>query len=48
MKYVSSIFNGMKVIARVKVIVRAFNGDADAKARATCMTLAPWTFVPAC
>ena len=37
MKYESSIFNGMKVIAKVKVFVRTFNKDMDAKARATCM-----------
>ena len=45
MKYDSSIFNGLKVIAKVKVSVYAANADADADGRA--MTLAPRTFVPA-
>ena len=46
MKYESSIFNGLKVMAKVKVFVYAANADADADTRA--MTLAPRTFVPAC
>ena len=29
MKYESSIFNGLKVMANVKVFVYAANGDAD-------------------
>ena len=46
MKYENSIFNGLKVMAKVKVFVYAANVDAmDADARA--MTLAPRTFVPA-
>ena len=44
MKYVSYIFNGLKVMAKVKVFVYAANADADSRA----MTLAPRTFVPAC
>ena len=43
MKYESSIFNGLKVMAKVKVFVYAANADADGRA----MTLAPRTFVPA-
>ena len=43
MKYESSIFNGLKVMAKVKVFVHAANADADSRA----MTLAPRTFVPA-
>ena len=46
MKYESSIFNGLKDMAKVKVFVYAANADADADGRA--MTLAPWTFIPAC
>ena len=45
MKYESSIFNGLKVMAKVKVFVYAANADADADGRA--MTLAPRTFLPA-
>ena len=45
MKYASSIFTGLKVMAKVKVFVYAANADADADGRA--MTLAPRTFVPA-
>ena len=45
MKYESSILNGLKVMAKVKVFVYASNADAEADARA--MTLAPQTFVPA-
>ena len=45
MKYESSIFNGLKVMAKAKVFVYAAIADADADARA--MTLAPRTFVPA-
>ena len=40
MKYESFIFNGLNVMAKVKVFVHA---DADNRA----MTLAPRTFVPA-
>ena len=47
MKYESSIFNGLKVIAKVKVFVHAANADADADADTRAMTLAPRTFVPA-
>ena len=43
MKYESSIFYGLKVMA--KVFVHAANADADADGKA--MTLAPRTFVPA-
>ena len=39
MKYESSIFNGLKVMAKVKVFVHAANADADADTKA--MTLAP-------
>ena len=45
MKYESSIFNGLKVMAMVKVFVHATNADADGDPRA--VTLAPRTFVPA-
>ena len=45
MKYESSIFNGLKVMAKVKVFVYTANADADADGRA--VTLAPRTFVPA-
>ena len=45
MKYESSIFIGLKVMAKVKVFVYAADADADADGRA--MTLAPRTFVPA-
>ena len=45
MKYESSIFDGLKVMAKVKVFVHATNADADADTRA--VTLAPRTFVPA-
>ena len=44
MNYESSIFIGLKVVAKVKVFVYAANADADADGRA--MTLAPRTFVP--
>ena len=49
MKYESSIFNGLKVMAKVKVFVQAANVDADADAEADgmAMTLAPRTFIPA-
>ena len=51
MKYESFIFNGFKVIAKVKVFVYAANADADADPDADpdgrAMTLAPRTFVPA-
>ena len=49
MKYESSIFNGLKVMAKVKVFVHAANADADADADVDtrAMTLAPRTFVPA-
>ena len=45
MKYESYIYNGLKVMANVKVFVYAANADADADGRA--MTLAPRTFFPA-
>ena len=45
MKYESSIFICLKVMAKVKVFVYAANADADADGRA--MTLAPRTLVPA-
>ena len=45
MKYESSIFIGLKVMAKVKVFVYAANADTDADGRA--MILAPRTFVPA-
>ena len=41
MKYESSIFYGLKVMAKIKVFVYAANADADVRA----MTLAPRTFV---
>ena len=49
MKYESSIFNGLKAMAKVKVVVYAANADADTDADADgrAMTLAPRTFVPA-
>ena len=47
MKYESSIFNGLKVMAKVKVFVHAANADTDANADSRAMTLAPQTFVPA-
>ena len=47
MKYESSIFIGLKVIAKVKVFVYAANADADANVDGRAMTLAPLTFVPA-
>ena len=45
MKYESSIINGLKVMAKVKVFAYAADADADTDGRA--MTLAPRTFVPA-
>ena len=45
MKYESSIFIGLKFMAKVKVFVYTANADADADSRA--MILAPWTFGPA-
>ena len=52
MQYESSIFNGLKVMAKDKVFVHAADADADANADTDAdgraMTLAPWTFVPAC
>ena len=49
MKYESSIFHGLKVMAKVKVFVYAANADADADTDADAdgraMTLAPRTFV---
>ena len=47
MKYESSISNGLKVMANVKVCVYAANADADANSDARAMALAPRTFVPA-
>ena len=49
MKYESSIFICLKVMAKVKVFVYAANADADADANADgrAMTLATRTFVPA-
>ena len=53
MKYESSIFIGLKVMAKVKVFVYAANADADADTDADAdadgraVTLAPRTFVPA-
>ena len=49
MKYKSSIFICLKVMAKVKIFVYAANADADADADADgrAMTLAPRTFVPA-
>ena len=48
MKYENSIFNGLKVMAKVKVFVYAANADADpdADADGRAMTLAPRTFRP--
>ena len=43
MKYESSIFNDLKVMAKVKVFVHTANTDTDARA----VILAPQTFVPA-
>ena len=43
MRYEISIFNGWKIMAKVKVFVHAANADADGRA----MTLAPRTFIPA-
>ena len=48
MKYVSSIFNGWKVMAKVKVFVHAANADTDTDADGRAMTLTPRIFVPAC
>ena len=54
MKYKGFIFNGLKVMAKVKVFVHAANADADADADTDAdadgraMTLAPRTFIPAC
>ena len=45
MKYESSIFNCLKVMAKVEVFVHATNSDAEADTRA--VTLAPRTFAPA-
>ena len=49
MKYESSIFYGLKVMAKVKVFVHAANADThtDADADGRAMTLAPRTFVRA-
>ena len=53
MKYESYIFNGLKVMTKVKVFVHAANADADTDAQAyadadgRAMTLAPRTFLPA-
>ena len=47
MKYKSYIFNGLKVMTKVKVFVYAANADADADADGRAMTFAPQTFVPA-
>ena len=49
MKYESSIFIGLKVMAKVKVFVYAANADADAytDTDGRAMTIAPRTFVPA-
>ena len=47
MRYESSIYNGLKVMAKVKVFVHAANADTDADADGKAMTLAPRTFVPA-
>ena len=43
MKYESSIFNGLKIMTKVKVFVHAANADADTDANADgrAMTLAP-------
>ena len=48
MKYESFIFNGLKVMAKVKVFVLAANADVDAAADHRAMPLAPQTFVPVC
>ena len=52
MKYKSSIFNGWKVIAKVKVFVHTANANADADtdidADGRAMTLAARTYIPAC
>ena len=47
--YEISIFNGLKVMAKVKVFVHATNADTDADAEADtrAVTLAPRTFLPA-
>ena len=47
MEYESYIFNGLKVMAKVKVFVWAANTDADmdTDADGRAMTLAPRTFV---
>ena len=47
MKYESSIFIDLKVMAKVKVFVYAAKADADTDADGRAMTLAPRTFVPA-
>ena len=49
MKYESSIFNGLKVMTKVKVFVHEANADADADmdADGRAMTLAPRAFVSA-
>ena len=47
MKYESSILNGLKVMAKVKVFVHATDADADTDADGSAMTLAPRTIVPA-
>ena len=41
MQYESSTLSGLKVMAKVKVLVHAANADANTDARA--MTQAPWT-----
>ena len=43
MKYESSILNGLKVMAKIKVFIYAANANADGRA----MTFAPRAFVPA-
>ena len=43
MKYENSIFNDLKIMAKVKVFVHATDADADVRA----VTLAPRTLVPA-
>ena len=45
MKYESSIFIGLKVMAKVKVFVYAANADANADADGRAMTLAPGTWL---
>ena len=51
MKYESSIFIGLKIMAKLKVFVYAavydVDVDTDADADGRAMTLAPRTFVPA-